>query len=135
MKKKICSGIILLAFVLQSVSVWSATINVSPVYLYYKSTPKLDGNPRPSRAPAKFNTPFTVYIDESKRQLSVTSIASGDFTYFIYNDSGEILTQGILDCVENTNHTIDLWSCQSGIFIIVFIYNGNTYEGTFEVGE
>lgn len=135
MKKKIYLVAILIAFVMQSMSAWSNTLGISPVNLYRKYAPKLDGNAKPTKAPANFSIPLTVYLDEDNHQLMVTSISAGDYTYYIYDDCGSVVTQGVIYCSVNTTFTIDLWLCQAGLFSIVFTNEGNIYEGEFEIEE
>lgn len=133
MTKKIYLGAILIAFVMQSMSAWSNTLGISPVNLYRKYAPKLDGNAKPTKAPANFSIPLTVYLDEDNHQLMVTSISDGDFTYYIYDDCGNVVTQGIINCTVNQVLSLGLWICQSGVFSIVFTNDGNTYEGVFAI--
>ena len=133
MTKKTYFMAILFALVMQSMSVWANTLSISPVSLYRRHAPKLDGTLKPSKAPANLSIPLTVYLDEDTRKLTVTALADGDFTYYIYNDSGDILSQGILNCIVNSDYSIDLWLCNNGEFSIVFMHQENTYEGTFEI--
>ena len=133
MTKKIYFVAILFAFVMQSMSVWSNTNGISPVNLYRKCSPKIDVYHKPSKAPANFSIPLAVFLDEDAQQLRVASYSDADFTYYIYNDSGDILSQGILNCIVNSDYSIDLWSCHSGEYTIVFMHEGNTYEGTFGI--
>ena len=133
MKKKICFLAILFAFVMQSTSVWSNTLGISPVSMYRKYVPKLDGNLKPSKAPANLTVPFIVFLDEDNQQLMVTSISAGDYTYCIYDNCDSVVTQGVICCSVNTTFTIDLWLYQAGLFSIVFTNEGNIYEGEFEI--
>lgn len=133
MKKKIYLVAILTALIMQSMGAWSNTLGISQVNLYRKYAPKLDGNAKPTKAPANFSIPLTVYLDKDNHQLKVTSISDGDFTYYIYDEYGNVVTQDVINCSSNTIIYIDLWLCQSGVFSIVFTNDGNTYEGEFEI--
>lgn len=131
MKKRICFMAILFAFAMQSVSVWAATQSVTPVYLHYKHTPKLDGMPRPSKAPANYTIPLSVVLDDDNQQLLVTALADGQFTYYIYNDGNGVITQGVLNFSGNGSYTIDLGLCCSGEYELVVVYNDHVFSGTF----
>lgn len=135
MTKKIYFMAILFAFLMQSMSVWSNTNGISPVSMYRKHAPKLDGNPKPSKAPANFNIPLAVFLDEDSQQLIVTPLADGDYTYNIYDGCGSVVTQRLIKCTANDSFSIDLCLCQSGFFTVEFVVEGNAFEGEFEIEE
>lgn len=131
MTKKIYVWAILLAFVMQSMNVWSETSSALPVYLYSKHTPKLDGNPKPSKAPAYIS--LSVFLDEETKQLIITDTSNRVYTYSIYNENEEIISQGLLDCASNENLYIDLGNFQSGTYYIAIFDDSVTYIGAFEL--
>ncbi len=118
---------------MQSLNVWSATNSVSPVYLYYKHTPKLDGTPKPSKAPANYNLALSVSLDENCQQLVMQDQTGQQYTYYIYNENEEIISQGNLDFANTDNLVVNLWPYQSGIYTLIIVYNGYTFCGTFEL--
>lgn len=135
MTKKIYVWAILLAFVMQSMNAWSKTSSLSPVCLYNKHTPKLDGNPKPSKAPANFVLTLSVFIDEDSQQLVMYDPLGETYAYYIYNENEEVISQGVLDFSNSEYCTVDLWTYQSGTYVITIIYNGYTYSGTFEMNK
>ena len=133
MTKKICFMAILLAFVMQSVSVWSATQCVSPVYLYYKHTPKLDGMPKPSKSPANYSLSLSVSYNAESQQLVMQDSSSEVYTYYILNENEEVVSQGILNFSSTNNQTVDLWAYPSGAYTLVIVHGGHTFCGTFDI--
>lgn len=73
----------MLAIAMQSLTLWAATASIQPVSLYYSSTGRLGYNPKPSKAPAQYNIPLSVVLDEDSQQLLITTLVDGDFTYYI----------------------------------------------------
>lgn len=133
MTKKIFYMAMLLAFVMQSVSVWSATQSVSPVYLYYKNTPKLDGNPKPSKSPASYNLSLSVSYNAECQQLVMQDSSGEVYTYYIINENEEVVSQGILDFISTDNYTVDLWGYLSGAYTLFIVHGGHTFCGTFDI--
>lgn len=133
MKKKICFMAILFAFVMQSVSVWAATQSVSPVYLYYKHTPKLDGNPKPSKSPANYSLSLSVSYNAESQQLVMQDSSSEVYTYYILNENEEVVSQGMLDFSSTDNQTVNLWAYLSGTYTLVMVHDGYTFCGTFDI--
>lgn len=133
MTKKICLMTILFAFVMQSVSVWAATQSVSPVYLYYKHTPKLDGMPKPSKSPANYSLSLSVSYNAESQQLVMQDSSSEVYTYYILNENEEVVSQGILDFSSTDNQTVDLGVYLSGTYTLVIVHGGHTFCGTFDI--
>lgn len=133
MKKDIRFMAILLAFVMQSMAIWSSTLNGSPVYLHYKKDPKIIGTNRPSRAPANKSISLNVFHDDGSQQLTLTDSSNGVYSYFIYNEEEETISQGTLSFGNNDSLYIDLWGFQSGTYVLEIICGGCTYSGTFEI--
>lgn len=133
MRKNIKLLAIMFAFAMQSMTMWSNP--TSTVSLYYRRVPNLGNNPKPSKAPANYVIPLSVILDEENHQLLVTALAEGQFTYYIYNEGNEVITQGILNCYNNGEYTIDFGLCCSGEYELVVIYNDHVFSGTFEIDE
>lgn len=135
MTKKIEFLAVLLAFVMQSMTMWSATLDVSPVYLfYYRNTPKLDGNPKPSKAPANNNLSLSIFFEEDNRLLIIYAPLGTTYNYYICDENEEIISQGTLDFCSSDNLIVDLGACQSGTYNLFVVYNGCTYSGIFKIG-
>ena len=133
MTKKICFMAILLAFVMQNVSVWAATQSVLPVYLYYKHTPKLDGMPKPSKSPANYSLSLSVSYNAESQQLVMQDSSSEVYTYYILNENEEVVSQGVLDFSSTDNQTVDLLGYISGTYTLVIVDGGHTFCGTFDI--
>lgn len=131
MRKNVKLLAIMFAFAMQSVTMWSATTSMYPVSLSYRQGPLVGNNPKPSKAPAHFCIPLSVVLDEDSQQLLVTALAEGEFTYNIYNESNEIVSQGVLNCSNNGSYGINLRFCSYGTYNIEVSYNEHVYEGTF----
>ena len=63
------------------------------------------------------------------------ALAEGEFTYNIYNETGNLISEGILNCNCNDSQTIDLGFYYSGTYYIVVTYNGHAFGGAFEIYE
>ena len=135
MRKNIKLLAIMFAFAMQSMTMWSTTTSMYPVSLYHRPTGWTGANPKPSKAPANYTIPLSVILDEENQQLLVTALTEGQFTYYIYNESDEVITQGILNCCNNGEYTMDLGLCCSGEYELVVIYNDHVFRGTFEIVE
>lgn len=133
MLKKICFMAIFIAFVFQSVNVWSATNSLSPVYLCYRHTPKLDGTPKPSKAPVNYTLTLNVSLDEDFRQLIMQDLSRLQYTYYICDENEEVVSQGNLDFTNHDNLVIDIWPFQSGVYTLFIIYGEHTFCGNFEL--
>lgn len=135
MRKNIKLLAIMFAFAMQSMTMWSATSSMYPVTLSYRQGPLLGSNSKPTKAPAHYSIPLNVVLDDDNQQLLVTALAEGEFTYYIYNESNEVITQGTLNCCNNGEYTIDFTLCCSGEYELVVIYNDHVFRGTFEIYE
>ena len=135
MRKNIKLLAIMFAFTMQSATMWSATTSMYPVSLSYRQGPLLGNNPKPSKAPAHYNIPISVVLDEESQQLLVTALADGEFTYYIYNERDEIVSQGVLICSNNGCYSINLGFFSFGTYYIAVTYNEHTYGGTFDIYE
>lgn len=134
MVKNIKFMAILFAFVMQSMTIWSYNIiNGTKVYLQYKTDPKTKGNHGSTRAPVKSSIPLTVFIDNTNQQLELTDPSNGVYSYSIYDENEEIMSQGTLNFTNGDSLYIDLWDYQSGVYSLEIIYGGSTYCGTFEI--
>lgn len=135
MRKNIKLLAIMFAFAMQSMTVWSATTSMYPVSLYHMPTGWTGDNPKPSKAPANYTIPLSVILDDENQQLLVTALAEGEYTYYIYNEGNEVISQGFLNCCNNGEYTIDLGLCCSGEYELVVIYNDHAFSGAFEMYE
>lgn len=135
MRKEIKVLVIMLAFAMQSVPMWSAPTSMHPVPLHYQQGPLLSNNPKPTKAPAHHSIPLSVIFDDDNQQLLVTALAEGEFTYCIYNETGILISEGTLNCDCNDSQTIDLGLYYSGKYYLNVTYNGHNFGAAFEICE
>ncbi len=140
MRKNIKLWAIIFAFTLQSGTMWSATTSMHPVSLHCQQgpllgSPLLGSNPKPTKAPAKYSIPLSMFFDDENLQLLVTALGEVEITYYVYNASDEVVSQGVLNCTTNDNYTIELGLCSSGTYSVAVTYNGSVFKGTFEISE
>lgn len=121
---------IIIAFVISGMKVWSSVVGVSPVYLHYKQTTVLNGKIKPSKAPAHYNIPLSVFLDEDTKRLVFTDSSDETYSYSMYDESGDLVLQGVLDFVSNDLY-LDLSFLPSGVYSIDITDNDCTYAGTF----
>ncbi len=133
MTKNIKIMAILFAFVMQSMAIWAITISGDPVYLYYKTEPKIKGNHGSTRAPARNSITLNAFYYDINQQLTLTDSSNGVYSYTIYGDNEAIMSQGVLNFNNGDFLYIDLWGYQSGTYTLEIVYGGCTYSGTFEI--
>lgn len=133
MTKNIKFMAILFAFVMQSMAIWAITISGDPVYLYYKTEPKIKGNHGSTRAPARNSITLNAFYYDINQQLTLTDSSNGVYSYTIYGDNEAIMSQGVLNFNNGDILYIDLWGYQSGTYTLEIVYGGCTYSGTFEI--
>lgn len=104
------------------------------IYLHSKHTPKLDGNMGPSKAPSRrHNLTVSVYLNETNHNLELYNSSKEIISYYIYNDNGEKVNDGIISFVENENAFIYWGTIEEGIYTINIVSNGVIYEGIFQL--
>lgn len=133
MTKNIKFMAILFAFVMQSMAIWAITISGDPVYLHYKTEPKIKGNHGSTRAPARNSITLNAFYYDTNQQLTLTDSSNGVYSYTIYGDNEAIMSQGVLNFTNGDILYIDLWGYQSGTYTLEIVYGGCTYSGTFEI--
>jgi len=133
MRKNIKLLTITFVLAMQSLTTWSGTTSVCPVFLYYRQTPLLGGNPKPSKAPANLDIPLNVTLNEEDKLLCLSSQLECNYCYYIYNESDNLVSSGILDFINCNNHIINLSFCDNGTYTLVVIYNGHAFSGSFAI--
>ncbi|MDE5783882.1 MAG: hypothetical protein K2H97_06165 [Prevotella sp.] len=130
MIKNLKISTILFAFAMQIIGV--ASLSASDVPLYYKHTPKDNGAQMPSKAPAKEELTLNVYFDEEIQQLAFSDLSDNIYTYYIYDEDENIISQGTLNLSTNNIVYIDVIA-KCGTYTLNVVYNGQNYVGTFGV--
>lgn len=133
MTKNIKFMTILFAFIMQSMTIWSSTISGIYVYLQHITPKKIGDNSQPTRTPAKNNLTLNVFYNSGSQQLELTDSSNGIYSYSIYDENEEIMSQGVLNFNNDDILYIDLWGYQSGTYTLEIVYGGCTYSGTFEI--
>lgn len=133
MRKNIKLLVFMVVLAMHSIPTWSATN--SAVALNYIPTGRLGNNPKPTKAPAHFSIPLSVVLDDENQQLLVTALAEGEFTYSICSETGDLITEGILNCYYNDSHTMNIGLYNCGVYYLYVTYNGHVFGGTFEIYE
>lgn len=131
MKQQIKVLAIIFALAIQGINMRAATTSTYPVDLHYKPN-KIDGTPKPSKAPAHYVIPLNVFYDEDTQQLLVNALAAGEYIYYVLDENNNIISQGVLNCRNNGSYSITLNPFQNGIFTVCFVYNGHAFYGTIE---
>lgn len=99
---------------------------------FYRKVPPLNGNPRPSRAPAKrVVVPISAFLNETARCMSVSSTSGESAFYYIYNEEGQQVDSGIVTFSGDAGSTINLGMLLDGEYTIEVVLDGVAYEGTF----
>ena len=99
---------------------------------FYRKVPPLNGNPRPSRAPAKrVVVPISAFLNESNRCLSVFSTSVENAYYYVYDEEEQEVSSGIVTFSRDAGSAINLGMLLDGEYTIEVIIDGVAYEGTF----
>lgn len=119
---------ILFAFIMQTMHL--APLNASNIYWYpLKDKKSLES----LKAPVKNNLTLNVFFDEESQQLTFSDLPGNVYTYYIYDDNKNIVSQGVLDFRIDDALYIDLSFAKPGTYTLNVVYNGQNYEGTFEL--
>lgn len=124
---------ILFAFVMQSTNVLASTHVVTPVYIYYKSIQKPNGSHNPSKAPGIYDIPLSIFLDEENRQLVLSDSQEEVYTYCIYNESEEVMSQGVLNFISTNSQYIDIGILQNGTYNIIITKDNCAFIGMFNI--
>lgn len=119
--------VVLLLLIIPGYKGVAHTTGTYPIYFYYEGTPKLDGNPRPSRSRSSNNNPFKADFDESNKTLFFSKPSEDEMEYYIYDENNNLVLQGTFmdSCyLLNLRVTVSL-----GKYSILIIYHNNIYRG------
>ena len=97
MNRKIRLFALVFTLFMQSFVMLSSTASATHIPLQHKHYPILHSNNRPQKAPANIQIPLEADFNEYSRQLSLTALEYGEYIYYIYNGSNEIISQGTLN--------------------------------------
>ena len=122
---------ILFAFAMQTVCL--TPLGATDVILSSKEQPKENQTPEPSRAPGQRILALSVSLDEENRLLTFSDSSGNVYTYYIYDEAGNIVTQGILDFSADDTLLVNLSYVESGTYTLNVVHNGQNYVGTFSI--
>ncbi len=104
----------------------------TPVTLSPTDPPVINGNPKPSKAPAKHKKPnICAYMDEANKNIILYSPLDITATYYIYNEDGNEVNCGIISFIGDGHDVINNANLPFGEYTIFVTLNGVTYAGTF----
>ena len=103
----------------------SQTITVPLTYLH--------GHPisiksKPAKSPEWFESPVSLYYDETTDILTISCDEIWNINYIIYDEEGDILIQGLFTGGEN-NEDVNLSTFGCNIYYIEVEVDGVTYGG------
>ena len=130
MKKIIASFLVVLTL---SFAIYPALAGITPVTLSYKYGPKLDGTPKPSKAPIITYVTISVFFDEDQKQLLLFDSAQSTYTYCIYNNLGIALKEGALNFQEIESLMIEIEDLNCGTYRIEITNQKGSYYGSFNI--
>lgn len=97
-----------------------------------KGSPALIGTKKPTRSPAIVLLPFEIYLDSDNNTLNVIGDFEDVMTFYIINDAGLIINQGIVDLTSG-NYQIIMQEFDNGKYSLVIKYFDNYYIGDFNL--
>ena len=92
----------------------------------------LNGNHKPTRSPALVLLPFEIYLNSDNNTLNVTGDFEDVMTFYIINDAGLIINQGIVDLTSG-NYQICMQEFDNGKYSLVIKYFDTYYIGDFNL--
>ena len=97
-----------------------------------KTEPSTTQESGPKRTPAK-PLPIEVSLDEENRLLTFSDSSGNVYTYYIYDEAGNIVTQGILDFSADDTLLVNLSYVEAGTYTLNVVHNGQNYVGAFSI--
>lgn len=123
--------VILLAFFMQSCTDSAHTTEIYPIYFKYEGTPKLDGNPKPSRSRTSCKLPLEVYLYVNSKILLFKNANMGHFSYYIYDSQNNLEIQGEIISSMYTLNLDPLIPYKQ--YTIIILYNNRKYKSSIEL--
>lgn len=133
MTKNLKLLVFLFVFMAQSTMMLAQGAASEEICLEYRTTPKLNGNMGPSRAPAKQSVKRTItaFLDESAGQLAVTNTANAIYSYYVCDVNGTVYSQGLLSFSAGNTLYIDINHLPKGEYYLVMQSGSTTVSGLF----
>lgn len=107
--------------------------NCTPIYLYYKYRPPIDGIRRPHRAPGNIYLSLEVTYNSSISQLVFMDSQEHNYCFTITDGNGNIISEGNLDFGNQECIYINLGTLVSSTYYMTVIYGGYELEGSFTI--
>ena len=134
MKKNLRLFILLFAFMLQCPIMLANNAEGVEINLTQRTKPKQNGNSKPSRAPARrVVLPVSAFFNETNRSINISCTSGDSVCYYIYDEDGLEVSNGIFPVVVEEGETIYLGGLQEGEYYLVLDVDDVIYEGVFQL--
>ena len=135
MKKYLSSLVIMLSFVMQSLTVLAGGIQPinTPVILQPRKAPWIVGNPKPTKSDPNLESPVSVYLNEVSDSLLLYSPSEESVTYYIYDADELEVCNGNVTFSEHGEASIYIGTLGNGIYTIYIVVDDDVYGGEFQL--
>lgn len=135
MKKYLSSLVIMLSFVMQSLTVLADGIQPinTPVILQPRKAPWIVGNPKPTKSDPNLESPVSVYLNEVSDSLLLYSPSEESVTYYIYDADEQEVCNGNVTFSEQGEASIYVGTLGDGIYTIYIVIDNDVYGGDFQL--
>lgn len=116
---------------MQSCTDSAHTTEIYPIYFKYEGTPKLDGNPKPSRSRTSCKLPLEVYLYVNSKILLFKNANMRHFSYYIYDSQNNLEIQGEIISSMYTLNLDPLIPYKQ--YTIIILYNNRKYKSSIEL--
>lgn len=122
-----------IAILMQCSVVFAESTGITPVYLNYKNTPKINGWNKPSKSPVRLQLSLNVSYDDVNKQLLFEDTEENSYTYAILDSSNSVVTEGILNFENLDIIPLNLDWAESGEYTLIIRFGDFEFSGSFEV--
>lgn len=135
MKKYLSSLVIMLSFVMQSLTVLADGIQPinTPVILQPRKAPWIVGNPKPTKSDPNLESPVSVYLNEVSDSLLLYSPSEESVTYYIYDADELEVCNGNVTFSEQGEASIYTGFLEEGVYTIYLVIDEFVYGGDFQM--
>jgi hypothetical protein len=135
MKKYLSSLVIMLSFVMQSLTMLADGIQPinTPVILQPRKAPWIVGNPKPTKSDPNLESPVSVYLNEVSDSLLLYSSSEESVTYYIYDADELEVCNGNVTFSEQGEASIYVGTLNEGVYTIYVVVDDDVYGGEFQL--
>lgn len=133
MKKYLSSLVIMLSFVMQSLTMLADGIQPinTPVILQPRKAPWIVGNPKPTKSDPILESPVSVYLNEVSDSLLLYSLSEESITFYIYDADELEVCNGNVTFSEQGEASIYVGTLGNGLFTIYIVVDNGIFGGDF----